>query len=802
MESASDMLKNLPIRRKLMAIISLVSAVVLVVTCAAFFTYEFVTYRQATVRNISTLGEIVGANTTAALAFDNPDDAKEVLSTLRAEPHIVEAAIYDKDGKPFAVYRASLGSNALPAAPEAEGYHFTASHLLVYQPVVQSGRRLGTLYLKSDMRAISERFKSYGEIALAIIAGSSLLGYLLSRKLQRQISAPILSLADTARAVSDQRDYSVRATRASDDELGLLTEAFNQMLERIQTQLARLDLLSQTTRAIGERQDLPSICQVVIRSLEDHLPIDFGCVCLYDAAQQALKVISVGIKSQSLAVNLAMTDQSSIQLDENGLLRCVSGNLVYEPDVSEINASFPRRLAKGGLRAVVVAPLAVESSIFGVLVAARRRAGSFDSADCEFLKQLSEHTALAAHQAQLYGALQQAYDDLRQTQQAVMDQERLRSLGQMASGIAHDINNAISPIGLYTESLLETEPNLSVRARDYLQTIQHAIEDVAQTVARMKEFYRQRETQLTLSPVQMNKLVDQVINLTRARWNDMPQQRGLTVRLETELASDLPTVLGVESEIREALINLVFNAVDAMPDGGVLTLRTKVADRFMRVEVADTGCGMNEETRRRCLEPFFTTKGERGTGLGLAMVYGAVRRHNAEIEIDSEVGHGTTMRLIFPVATVVGSPLQPEASRAIPTRSRILLVDDDPLIIKSVRDTLEGDGHTVTAATGGQTGIDAFLAAYQQGNPFELVISDLGMPNVDGRKVASAIKEVSPKTPIILLTGWGQRLITEGDIPPHVDRVLSKPPKLRELREAISDCVASSKQSEARLTPN
>ncbi len=230
-----------------------------------------------------------------------------------------------------------------------------------------------------------------------------------------------------------------------------------------------------------------------------------------------------------------MTSQARVDIDENGLSRCVRGHLVYEPDISQIKAPFPQRLAKGGLRSLVVAPLAVESNIFGVLVAARREANSFDSADCEFLKQLSEHTALAAHQAQLYGALQQAYDDLRQTQQAVMDQERLRALGQMASGIAHDINNAISPIGLYTESLLETEPNLSPKARDYLQTIQHAIEDVAQTVARMKEFYRQRETQLTLVPVPLNQMIEQVINLSRARWNDMPQQRGVTVRLATEL---------------------------------------------------------------------------------------------------------------------------------------------------------------------------------------------------------------------------------------------------------------------------
>jgi nitrogen-specific signal transduction histidine kinase/ActR/RegA family two-component response regulator len=402
--------------------------------------------------------------------------------------------------------------------------------------------------------------------------------------------------------------------------------------------------------------------------------------------------------------------------------------------------------------------------------------------------------------------LQQAYDDLRQTQQAVMQQERLRALGQMASGIAHDINNAISPVGLYTESLLETEPNLSQRARDYLQTIQHSIEDVAQTVARMREFYRQRETQLKLTRVQLNPLIQQVINLSRARWSDMPQQRGVSIELITDLAPDLPEVAGVESEIREALLNLVFNAVDAMPDGGKLILRTVALNRpegskefSAAVEVSDSGMGMDEETRKRCLEPFFTTKGERGTGLGLAMVYGIVQRHGADIEIDSEVGKGTTVRLVFPTPTAPMHPVAPAAPPAVPkSRMRILIVDDDPLLIKSLRDTLEGDGHLVTTANGGQAGIDAFRATQAAAkDKFDAVITDLGMPYVDGRKVAAAIKTASPETPVLLLTGWGQRLIAEGDIPPHVDKVLNKPPKLRDLREALAGCQPAAKADAA-----
>jgi len=427
-----------------------------------------------------------------------------------------------------------------------------------------------------------------------------------------------------------------------------------------------------------------------------------------------------------------------------------------------------------------------------VLIAARREAQAFGSDECELLRQLSEHVALAAHQAQLYGALQQAYDDLRQTQQAVLQQERLRALGQMASGIAHDINNALSPVSLYTESMLETEPNLSDRGRGYLETIQRAVDDVAQTVARMREFYRQREVQIELTPLQINLMAQQVVDLTRARWHDMPQQRGVVIRTLTELAPELPQIMGVESEIREALTNLVFNAVDAMPEGGTLTLRTRHTNSDLRreeavvIEIVDTGVGMDEDTRRRCLEPFFTTKGERGTGLGLAMVFGIVQRHNAEIEIESTPGAGTTVRLLFAVpAAVANASARPAVLEAAP-RLRLLLIDDDPMLLQSMRDALEVDGHTVITASGGKEGISIFRSALDRGENFAAVLTDLGMPHVDGRKVAAEVKEASPSTPVILVTGWGQRLIAEGDIPATVDRVISKPPKLREVREVLA----------------
>jgi CheY-like chemotaxis protein len=288
--------------------------------------------------------------------------------------------------------------------------------------------------------------------------------------------------------------------------------------------------------------------------------------------------------------------------------------------------------------------------------------------------------------------------------------------------------------------------------------------------------------------VKINELVQQVVDLTHVRWSDMPQQRGHTITLKQDLASNLPIVMGADSEIREALTNLIFNAVDAMPEGGTLTLRTRVEESaHVIVEVSDTGVGMDDDARRRCLEPFFTTKGERGTGLGLAMVYGMVQRHSGDIAIESHLGHGTTVRLTF-AAAVTAAPVQAITEVEIPTGLRILLVDDDPVLLKSLCDALEADGHSIVTANGGREGIETFREAYEGQQYFSAVVTDLGMPYVDGRQVANAVKTIAPDAPVILLTGWGQRLQAEGDLPAHVDLVLAKPPRLRELREALARC--------------
>jgi signal transduction histidine kinase len=658
--------------------------------------------------------------------------------------------------------------------------------------------------VRRDFKALSEGGRYTEAVAPA---GSILVGVLV-----------ILITGIVGLAVSGRRRAKAAVREADARADGRLAEAAQRLSEherrleelaqerkgtetRLREQLMRFALLDRITRAIGERQDTESIFQTVAATLEAEMPVDLACICAYDAVTRELIVTSAGPRSAATAAPLR--HGTRILMEASELAGYLRGQLIHEPDVSSVQAALPARVRAANLLSMVAAPLQLESgahapgarALFGLLVVARARAGGFTSSDCEFLRQLSEHVALAAHQAQLLGALQLAYDDLRRTQQSVMQQERLRALGEMASGAAHNINNAISPVMLYTESLLETEPALSPRAREYLETIRRSIADVALTVARMREFHRPRETQQSLAPVSLNEVAREAADLTKVRWSDIPQQRGFVVRMRMELEDDLPKVLAVASEVREAAINLIFNAVEAMPSGGTLTLRTRHSlgtegsdgdeSPSIALEVVDSGVGMDEDTRRRCVEPFFTTKGERGSGLGLATVYGVVEHVGARIDIESAPGLGTTVRLAFPVPVMVDRTMTLEPV-ARPTQLRILIVDDDPTLIKSLRDALESDGHSVATAGGGREGIEMFRAALDGQQPFAVVVTDLGMPYVDGRQVAAAVKEASGSTRVVMLTGWGQRLANRGEVPAHVDRLLSKPPRLRDLREALS----------------
>ncbi|MCS6950596.1 MAG: response regulator [Armatimonadota bacterium] len=386
-------------------------------------------------------------------------------------------------------------------------------------------------------------------------------------------------------------------------------------------------------------------------------------------------------------------------------------------------------------------------------------------------------------------ALQEAMRQLQETQQQVIQQQRLRALGEMASGIAHDFNNALTPILGLTELLLET-PTVTAdpQVKRYLEMIHTAAQDAAQTVSRLREFYRPRGRAELRQPLDVNAIVEEAVQLTAPRWKEQAEARGVFIRVHTHL-QPLPQVFANGGELREVLQNLIFNAVDALPNGGDITIRTYLSQsaqpEYVVIEVQDNGIGMDAETRVRCFEPFFSTKGEQGSGLGLAVVYGIVQRHEGKIEVDSQLGAGTTFRVFLPLSVEEEAVSASEQDISPNAPLRILLVEDKPLVREVLREHLLRQGHLVETAADGKKGLEKFLQSR-----FDLVITDLAMPVMSGEQLAAEIKRVAPNKPIILLTGFGDSLHAQNAYADLVDHVLIKPVTHYALRQAIAKVTA------------
>ncbi len=456
-----------------------------------------------------------------------------------------------------------------------------------------------------------------------------------------------------------------------------------------------------------------------------------------------------------------------------------------------ISPDFHHVAQTEGLQAEIAVPVRMEGAVAGVLFGMRRTARAFTDADEAILTRLADQAAIAITNARLFRDQQRAYLALQQAQDKLVRTEKLRGLGQMAAGIAHDLNNMLATI-------LGQAELLRLRARhpevtEGLQTLQTAANDGAQVVRRLQDFARQRSGG-PLDACDLGQLVPEALQITRPRWREEPRRRGIAIRTSVDLAG-LPAIQGNPAEIREILTNLIFNAVDAMPSGGSLRFTGQVVNSSSRqlapddtdtpestprhldvstgwveLAVSDSGLGMTTEVQRRIFDPFFTTKGLHGTGLGLSVVYGIMERHGGQIDVTSAPGQGATFYLRFRPASSEAEASSGGATPAMVPSRRILLVDDDPAVRQTLAALLRASGQDVLEADGGAAGLRQLEAT-----SLDLVITDLGMPDVTGWDVARAAKARHPGLPIVLLTGWGDQVGAEAPADVLVDRVLTKP---------------------------
>jgi signal transduction histidine kinase/ActR/RegA family two-component response regulator len=375
--------------------------------------------------------------------------------------------------------------------------------------------------------------------------------------------------------------------------------------------------------------------------------------------------------------------------------------------------------------------------------------------------------------------------------------EKLSALGELASGVAHDFNNTLAGILGRAQLILRTnDPEKIERG---LNIIIKTAEDGAKTVKRIQDFARQRRDH-DFEPVSIDQILFDVSEITRPRWKDRAEASNVQITLDLQIRSKTK-VMGDESELREVLVNMVFNAVDAMPQGGNLTLTAEDLDDRVVISVGDTGSGMLPEVKTRIFDPFFTTKGKAGMGLGLAVSFGIIRRHEGSVEVDSEVGVGTKFRISLPRAPVtdevISLALEPETPKLVietphltGTRSfkgyqtKILVVDDEEAVRELLRDLLESEGCRVYLAPGGREALNLFGA--QQ---FDGVFTDVGMPGMSGWELAHAIRERNETIPIAVITGWGEAVGSDEQREARVDWVVTKPfraERISELAQEIS----------------
>jgi GAF domain-containing protein/CheY-like chemotaxis protein/anti-sigma regulatory factor (Ser/Thr protein kinase) len=575
-----------------------------------------------------------------------------------------------------------------------------------------------------------------------------------------------------------------RERELSSSDLDLMEAIANQaaiaianarLFEENRRQVEELSVLHELSRAVTGQLDRVALIEAVAAQVGRVL----------DARQMVVMLIDDEL--QQLQVAFRIVDGVRQPADERYPLRSVGlQSVVLETGRSLRTDDYVSECARYGVQPVARSaafrfwlgvPMRAGDTTLGV-IALRATDHPFSASDERVLTNIGQLAALQMRSARLFEERRRAYGELAAAQDQLVRTEKLRALGEMASGVAHDFNNVLAAI-LGRAQLLQRYVQ-DAKLAGWLQVIERSALDGAQTVRRLQEFARVRRDQ-PFGPVDLNAVIRDALEMTQSRWREDALRQGIVIDARTSTAP-LATVAGDAAELREALTNLILNAVDAMPRGGTIKLSTAVSGDSVELTVTDTGMGIPPAVREKIFDPFFTTKGPEGTGLGLSMTYGILSRHGARIGVESEEGQGSTFRITFPRGEpLVTSP--PLASPEPPPVDslRCLVVDDERAVASVLGDVLEASGHRVVVLT---DGAEAIARVRQE--PFDVVFTDLAMPRVSGWDVAHAVKAAAPGLPVFLVTGFGVELSAAERAAHGVEAVFSKPLRIDDITRAVA----------------
>lgn len=854
--------RDLPIKRKLALVIFLTNLIGLVLAYIVLLGYEVHVYRQNTLRALQMIGEIIASNSAAALIYDNQKVAQEVLSGLQARPGTMGAALYDRNGKLFAQYPATLPATSLPVSPPADGITFHANDLVLVLPVIQSGHRVGTLFLQTDLQTMYDRLLGYGLVLLGVLAGSSLVALFFSNVFQRGISQPLLDLAETAKIVSERKDYAVRAAKASNDELGYLTTAFNSMLEQVQASHSALRASEERLSAVFEQAgagiaqaDLSGrfvmvndrFCEIVGRARAELLQLRINDIT-YPADivenDEMLKEVRLGGKASVVDKRYMRPDQPPVWVRTSVVaLRNAQGRIDSTlAVVQDITAS---KSAEQALRESEARFRFVTDSA-PVLLAQIDRNHRYTFANRPYAARYGRlpHEIIGMHVSELAG--REAYEtarphvemaldgksielevkvpyeklgerwvhftytpeiaetgevlgfvavinDITVRKSAELELERARDQALAASrakddflaALSHELRTPLNPV-LLLASEGAVNPDLPAAVREDFATIRKSAELEARLIDDLLDLTRISHGKLALeqSPLDLQAIVSDAIAIVRP---DLEQKQiGLTL----DFHADGRLISGDAVRLQQVFWNVLKNAVKFTPVAGKISVETGVDEkrRVIMLRISDTGIGLAPDELDRIFQAFSQGNhaGSRsshrfgGLGLGLAISRMLIELHGGSIRATSAgLGAGAAFVIELPLAGTAANEAPAAASPATgpfaappkrrssnppvgavaPSpagrRVRILLVDDHaPTRVTLVH--LLGRRHYEVVAAASMAEAIAFAHAGE----FDVVVSDIGLPDGDGYTLLKELRRSRPGLPGIALSGYG----TEQDI--------------------------------------
>jgi signal transduction histidine kinase/CheY-like chemotaxis protein/HAMP domain-containing protein len=748
-------LGNISIRRKQTLIIMLTSSIVLLLACAAFIAFDTVIFRRELSERITVLADAIGNNCAAAIDFNDLKAAEESLAALRADNNIVSACVFSRDGQVFAVYQRDGASPFVPPIRRDAGQKFTSAQLQVFRPIEQQGVTTGTIFVASDLKDLSARLLRYIGIVGLVFLASSLLAFMLSSQLQRLVSDPILQLAQAVQTVTLEKNYSVRATKQSNDELGQLVDGFNEMLAQIQArdtavQLARDSLelrVQERTAELAKSNVALNESQALYQSLVEHMPAGVfrkdreGRYVFVNSWFCRLKDMKADEILGKTPRELAAYDESAAEAGTpSEMLNSQRGLAIQGTDNHET-------IMRPGQ------PIKVEEV--------------YPQPDGTVQHLQAVKSPVFAADGTIIGTQGIIFDvtDRKRLETQLLQSQKMETVGKLAGGIAHEFNSILTAIIGQSELLLGDLPAGSPLAKSATEISKAA--GRAATLTRQLLAYGRKQI---LQPETLD--LNRVIASMEGMFHHL---MGGDVDTQIIPAPGLQAVLADAGQIEQVIINMVINARDAMPNGGKLTLETanvsfdqesvgrypelKAGD-YVMLAITDTGMGMSEEVKARLFEPFFSTKGVgQGTGLGLSTCYGIIKQSGGHISVYSELARGATFKIYLPqVEQQTKIPLPRVDSLDLPRGTEtILLVEDDPALREMAATLLRRLGYTVLAAA---NGIEALSLTHERSTGhIDLLFTDVVMPHMSGKELSERVRMLFPQTKILFTSAYTENAI-------------------------------------------